>query len=79
MGFLGLLFVPKGSLVYWGSKIIGWTVPRLRAMSWEVISMPSCIVVKLQIRSLGISYLIPDGLTLLAVFPLNSVEEEIIK
>ena len=47
--------------------------PRLRAMFWEVFSLPSCFVVQQRRRSLGISSLLYNGLTLVDVFPLHSV------
>ena len=45
-GFFRLLLVPKGSLFSWISEILGGTAPRLRAMSWEVFSLPSCFIVQ---------------------------------
>ena len=62
LGFFGLLFVPKGSLVSQVSNITGWTAPRLGAMSWEVFSLTSCLVVQLQRGSLGIYFWYTTGL-----------------
>ena len=78
-GFFSTLLVPKGSLFYRGSKILRGTAPRLKDIFWEVFYMPFCIVVQQQRNSIGISSLLSDGLTLVAVFPLHYVEEERIK
>ena len=65
------LIVRKGSLFSWGSKILGGNSPRLQAMSQEVFSQSYCFVVHWQKMSIGISSLISNGLTLVAVFPLH--------
>ena len=74
-GFFGILHVPKVSLFSRGSEILGGTAPCLRAMYWEFFSMPSCLVVRRLRRSLGISYLISDGINFVSVFPPYFVEE----
>ena len=73
------LLLPKGSLFSWGSKILGGTHLRLRAISWELLFLPSCFVFQWQRRSLGISSLVSYGITLMAIFPLRYIEEERIK
>ena len=78
-GLFCIFLVPKGSLFSRGSKILGGTDPHLWGMSWELFSLPSCFVVCRRKIPLGISYLISDRITLLVVFPFNSVEEERIK
>ena len=79
VGFFGLLLVSKGPLFSCVSKILVGTAPRLREMSWEVLSLTYCLVVQWQRSSLGISYFIYDRLNLVAVFLHNYVEEERIK
>ena len=59
--------------------ILRGTDTRLREMSWELLSLTYFLVVHQRIRSLGISSLLSDGITLVAVFPLHYVDEEIIK
>ena len=78
-GFFGFLLVPKVSLFSWGSEILGGTALRLRAMSWEFFSLAYCFVIQWQISFPGLSYLLSRGLTLVAGFPLHSLEEERIK
>ena len=77
--FFGLLLVPKGPLFSWVSEIIGGTALRLRSMSWGVLSLTYCIVVQWQKKYLGIYSLQYFRSTLVAVFNLHSVDEEIIK
>ena len=74
-----LAFSLKVSQVSQGSKILGGTASRLRAMSWEVFSLSSFLVVHLRRISIRIYYLLSDGLTLVDVFPLHSEEEDRIK
>ena len=45
-GFLGVFIVPKGSLFYRGSEILGGTAPRLQEMSWELFSLTYFFVVQ---------------------------------
>ena len=78
-GFFGLLLVPKFSLFYRGSKTLGGTDLFLQEIFWEVFSLPSCLLFKIQIISLEISSLLSELLTLVAFFHLYSVEEERIK
>ena len=77
--FFDLLFIPKCSLFYRGSKILGGTDLRLWAISLGFFSLNFCLVIQQQIRYLGTSTLISGGLASVAVFPLNSVEEKKIK
>ena len=77
--FFELLLVSKGPLFSWGSKVLGGIAPRQRAMYWEVFYFPPCLVVQWQRRSIGITTLLYDGLNLVSVFPLHSIEEGIIK
>ena len=72
-GFFGLLLFPKYSLVYWGSKILGGTAPRLRSMSLEELYLPSYLFIQQKIRYLGIHSLLSNGLILVSVFSLHSV------
>ena len=78
-GFFRFLLIPKGSLFFWGPKILGGTDPRLWEMSSELFPLPFCFVVQWWRRYLGISSLLPDRLSLVAVFPIHSIEEERIK
>ena len=76
VGFFGILFVPKGSLVSQGSETLGGTTTRLLEISWEVLSIPYCFVIQQQRRCIGISSLISNWLTLVAVFSFYYIEEE---
>ena len=77
--FLQDMLVPKGLFFSWGSEILRWTAPRLWEIPWEVFSLTSCFVIHLQRRCLGLFFLLYYGLTLVKVFPIHYVEEEIIK
>ena len=61
-GFFRLSLFPKGSLFSRGSEILWGTAPRLREMSWEVFSLPSCLVVQWQKIILGSLPCFPTGL-----------------
>ena len=74
--YLWDLYCPKGSLFYRVSKILGGTGLRLQLISWEGFYLPSCFIVQWLRRSIGTSFLISDGITLVALFTLHSVEEE---
>ena len=77
--FFDLLFIPKCSLFSRGSKILGGTYLRLWEISSGLFSLNFCLFIQRQIRYLGTSTLISGGLDLVAVFPLNYVEEKTIK
>ena len=54
----------------WGfSEVLGRTDLQLQEMYQELLSLPSVVIVLLQIRSRGIFSLLSDGLTSVAVFP----------
>ena len=73
-GFFRIFLVPKGSLLYRSSEILGDTAPRLWVISRELFSLTSFFVVQWKIMSLGIYSLIYYSLTLVCVFPINYVE-----
>ena len=77
--FFRILIVPKRFNVFSGIQNLGRTAPCLQSMYWELFSLTSCLVIKQQIRSIGISSHIYYGITFVDVFPLHSVEEERIK
>ena len=78
-GFFGLLLVPNVSLFSRGSKTLGGTDLCPQEIFWEVFSLPPCLVFQIQIMSIEISSLLSEFPTLVAFFPLHSIEEEIIK
>ena len=58
----------------WDPVILGGTALRLRAMSWEVFYLTSCLIINQRRSYLEIYYLFSDGINLVAVFTLHSVE-----
>ena len=78
-GFLWDLVCPKRFPVFSGLQNSWETAPLLQAMSWEVFSLTSCLLFQWQIIYLGMYSLLSNRITLVAVFTLHYVEEEIIK
>ena len=77
--YLGSCLYSKGYLVSRCSKIPGETDTILQEIYWEVFSLPSCLVVKIPRRYIGLYSLLYNGITLVSVFLPHSIEEEIIK
>ena len=78
-GFFGFLLFQKGSLFYQGSKLSKGMLCVCETISWKVFSTSYFLVFQRQKRSSGISLLISDCLTLVEIFLLRFVEDEILK